>query len=401
MKTASPDYRYQNLGAVYRLIEQFELISRTDLAKLSSFAPASMTGLTKILIDHKFIMERTSQNLPSRGRPAVGLSLSPFHWTLLCLTLSSHKLTLSHCVLNGTPQYQQDYTINDDERAALDSFIAHCVADFIAHYPIDTDKLFAVSVSVVGKISADKTEVVQLGNQSVNCVLHTVLSGYFSQPIFINEHFQLWFMAESALGNLISHDDAIYLQLDTDVNLSVLLKGNLLHQDEHKRMNVDKMMMPRFSGLSDEISDTTNEIERYQLKNQIAFTALTRLIDRYLPNSYTSVQEKIHWFCDCVDQNVSEAEAILEHLCNNLAYMLMNLINLFSTEKVMFNSPLLRIKQALFSRLQDKLQHNLLLNDLNVDLVTSQYDWDSPLIPAVAIKLGIYEGTLLKNQIKL
>lgn len=78
MKMASSDYKYQHIGTVFRLIEQFELISRTDLAKLSGFAPASMTLLTKTLIDHKFILERASQNLPSRGRPAVGLAISPF-----------------------------------------------------------------------------------------------------------------------------------------------------------------------------------------------------------------------------------------------------------------------------------------------------------------------------------
>ncbi|MDP0328130.1 hypothetical protein Q7Z90_04725 [Glaesserella parasuis] len=163
MKITSSDYKYQHLGTVYRLVEQFELISRTDLAKLSGFAPASMTVLTKILIDHKLILERTSQNLPSRGRPAVGLSI----------------------------------------------------------------------------------------------------------------------------------------------------------------------------------------------------------------------------------------------LTDNLAYMLMNLINIFSTEKIMLNSSLLRIKKPLFEQLQTKLQQNLLLNELRIDIVTSQYDWDSPLIPSIAIKLGIYEGCLLKGIVEI
>lgn len=74
------DNKTQHLGTIYRLVEQFELISRTDLAKLSGFAPASITNLTKSLIDHKFILERSVQNNTSRGRPAVGLSVSNFFW---------------------------------------------------------------------------------------------------------------------------------------------------------------------------------------------------------------------------------------------------------------------------------------------------------------------------------
>lgn len=401
MKITSSDYKYQHLGKVYRLIEQFELISRTDLAKLSGFAPASMTMLTKALIDHKFILERTSQNLPSRGRPAVGLSVSPFHWLFLCVTVSPYKLTVSLCELNGKPIQQLDYTFSQTEYPFLAEYILTCVQNFSRHYPTDDEKLLAVSVSVIGKINADKTDITQLAHQHLDCPIVYALQSEFSCPILLNEHFQLWFLAESTLGSLINHDNVIFLQLDDNVNLSVLLKGSLLHQDEHKRMNVDKMIMPRFSALSDEISPELNEVERYQLLNQVTFPALIKLIDKYLPNSLDGSQEKIAWFCECIEQNESNGLMILDHLSDNLAYMLMNLVNIFSTEKIMLNSPLLRIKHLLFEKIHEKLSQNLLLMDLNVDIVTSQYDWDSPIIPAVAIKLGIYEGNLIKNIIEI
>lgn len=394
MKTVALENRCQQLGHVYRLVEQFELISRSDLAKLSGIAPASMTGLTKWLIDHQFIMERSVQNLSTRGRPAVGLSLSPFHHTLLCLTLSEHRLSLFECDLNGQARREQHSLLTPNE---LSQQIVGLVTEFCKQNPILQQTLFAISISVIGKIDHSKTHILQLGQTSINCPIVELLSTYFSQPILLNEHFQLWFLTETTLGNLIRHDDVIYLQLDDDINLSVRLKGALLHQDEHKRMNVDKMLMPRFSALSDEVGSTLSDLERYQLKHQVTFSALIKLIDRYLPNALNDSADKILWFCQAVENNQPNANLILDHLCNNLAYMLMNLINLFSTEKIMLNSPLLRIKQPLFDRLQVTLQKNLLLNELNVDLVTSQYDWNSPLIPSVAIKLGIYDGVLLKN----
>lgn len=394
MKTVALENRCQQLGHVYRLVEQFELISRSDLAKLSGIAPASMTGLTKWLIDHQFIMERSVQNLSTRGRPAVGLSLSPFHHTLLCLTLSEHRLSLFECDLNGQARREQHSLLTPNE---LSQQIVGLVTEFCKQNPILQQTLFAISISVIGKIDHSKTHILQLGQTSINCPIVELLSTYFSQPILLNEHFQLWFLTETTLGNLIRHNDVIYLQLDDDINLSVRLKGALLHQDEHKRMNVDKMLMPRFSALSDEVGSTLSDLERYQLKHQVTFSALIKLIDRYLPNALNDSADKILWFCQAVENNQPNANLILDHLCNNLAYMLMNLINLFSTEKIMLNSPLLRIKQPLFDRLQVTLQKNLLLNELNVDLVTSQYDWNSPLIPSVAIKLGIYDGVLLKN----
>ncbi|AUI65683.1 MULTISPECIES: ROK family protein [Glaesserella] len=401
MKVTSYDYKYQHLGTVYRLIEQFELISRTDLAKLSGFAPASMTVLTKTLIDNKFILERTSQNLPSRGRPAVGLAVSPFYWHYLCLTISTTKLSIYLCDLSGKLIQQCDYAITQEEYSKLDSYILSSVQHFSDQIDIEQKNLFAISISVLGKIDPTRRIITQLGHQTVQCAIVENLATHFSQPILLNEHFQLWFLAESALGSLISNDNVIFLQLDDTVNLSVLLKGSLLHQDEHKRMSVDKMIMPKFSALSDEIAQDINELERYQLANQVTFPALSKLIDRYLPNECEHNQDKIAYFCQQVEQNNPNAMRILAHISDNLAYMLMNLVNIFSTEKIMLNSPLLQIKHPLFEQIQTKLKQNLLLNDLNVDLVTSQYDLDSPIIPSIAIKLGIYEGTLLKEFISI
>lgn len=86
-------------------------------------------------------------------------------------------------------------------------------------------------------------------------------------------------------------------------------------------------------------------------------------------------------------------------ITDNLAYALMNLVNIFSSEKIMLNSPLIKIKEPLFTQISEKLHKNLLQTNLKIDLVTSQYDWNSPLIACSAIKQGIYDGNLIKDRI--
>lgn len=62
-----------NAGRVYKLIDQKGPISRIDLSKESELAPASITKITRELIDAHLIHETTVQEAISRGRPAVGL----------------------------------------------------------------------------------------------------------------------------------------------------------------------------------------------------------------------------------------------------------------------------------------------------------------------------------------
>lgn len=392
------DNKTQHLGTIYRLVEQFELISRTDLAKLSGFAPASITNLTKSLIDHKFILERSVQNNTSRGRPAVGLSVSNFFWQLLCFTVSPEKIEISLCELNGKPIQSKEYPLLETDYPILAEHTLLCLKDFFWHSPLEEHRILAVSVSVIRRINANKTEIIQLGQTELHCPIVTTLQNHFERPILLNEHFQLWLFTESTLGSLISNDNVIFLQLDDSVNLSVLLRGTLLHQQS--KMNVDKMLMPKFSTLSDETTAIDcNDIEKYQLKNQITFSAIIRLIDKYLPNNLEHQNEKIQFLCEQVESNNPEALRILSHISDNLAYVLMNLINIFSTEKIMLNSPLLQIKHKLFEQIQAKLGKNLLI-DNSVDLVSSQYAWNDPLIACSAIKQGIYEGNLIKDIIQ-
>lgn len=394
------DNKTQHLGVIFRLIEQFELISRTDLAKLSGYAPASITNLTKSLIDNKFILERTVQSNSSRGRPAVGLSVSTFFWQLLCFTVSPNQIDITICELNGKPISQKSYPLLAIDYPKLEQYILRCWDDFYWHASFEDERLLAVSVSVVGQINADHSEIAKLGQTPLKCPLVKALQTQFNRPILLNEHFRLWLLTEATVGSLIKDDNVIFLQLDDNVNLSVLLKGALLHKQS--KMNVDKMLMPQFSPLSDKAAPKNcDAIQRYQLNNQITFPAIVRLIDYLLPNSLESDDAKIAFLCEQITQNRSEALEILEHITDNLAYVLMNLINIFSTEKIMLNSPLLRIKNILFDRIRQKLRKNLLIDGLHIDLVTSQYEWNNPLIVCSATKQGIYEGNLIKDIIRL
>lgn len=389
--------KMQHLGKIYRLIEQFELISRTDLAKLSGLAPASITNLTKILIDNHFILERTVQNNLSRGRPSVGLAVSNFFWHLLCLTISPNKIEISLCQLNGTQMYKQNYTISSINYPNLDKYIIQIIENFCQSYKVDNNNLLAVSISVVGKIDNEKDAIIQLGNHHIHCSLTSNIQTFFNCPVLLSEHFKLWLLAESTVGSLISNSNVIFLQLDDTVNLSVLLNGALLHKQS--KMNIDNMLMPKFSSFSDEIFPELDKIHRYQLANQVTFSAIAKLIDKYLPNDLDSNENKIRMFCQKINENEPLALEILEHITDNLSYALMNLINIFSSERIMLNSPLLQIKEPLFSQISTKLHKNLLQQNLNVDLVTSQYDWNSPLIACSAIKQGIYDGNLIKHSI--
>ncbi len=76
-----------NAGSVYKLIDLYEPISRIELSKRSQLAPASITKITRELIEAHLIKETQYQESTSRGRPAIGLVPANEGWQFLSIRL--------------------------------------------------------------------------------------------------------------------------------------------------------------------------------------------------------------------------------------------------------------------------------------------------------------------------
>lgn len=98
-----------NLKLVYRLIDQFGSISRISLAKKAQLAPASITKITRELINAHLIKEVEFPDLGFRGRPITGLEIVSQGWQFLCIRINKDSLILSLYELNNK-LLQEDIT---------------------------------------------------------------------------------------------------------------------------------------------------------------------------------------------------------------------------------------------------------------------------------------------------
>ncbi|MDH3000220.1 hypothetical protein A1D23_08515 [Chelonobacter oris] len=387
----------QHLGAIYRLIEQFELISRIDLSKISGFAPASITNLTRELINSQFVIERAVQNTIVRGRPAVGICLSPFYWHYLAVTLSEKSLDISLCELNG--KLVRHLQVALDKNVTLEAFIGNAIQAFLKKYHEETNHILACSLCILGRI--DKFEKrVYLGSEELNPDLQEALQAGFKFPIIVAEHFSMWTFAESHLGNAINCDNVIFLQFDDAINISVLSEGKMIKNEKQKRMNIDKVSLPKISELSDSIAFDVPEMERHYLYNQVSNKAIYQLVDLLLPNDLPNDESKIRFLCEQAQQGNGEAVRIIHHLADNVSYLLMYLTNIFASEKIMINTRLLSVKDLFLQRLALKLQDALLSDEQQVEIITSKFSWNDPAIASSAIKQKLYNGELFANLVR-
>ena len=200
---------------------------------------------------------------------------------------------------------------------------------------------------------------------------------------------------------MIGCDNVLFLQLDDVINLGVLVQGELLYHKEYKKINIDKLIVPKDNLLQELINIHLPELERYQLTNQITHEAIYQLIDQLYPkNVLANKNDKIQFLCQKANDGDKSAVNILHFIADTLAYVLMNLVNIFSSEKIMFSSSLLSAKEIFLPRLNATLAKNLANTPHQAEVVVSQYQWNSPVVLTSAIKQGIYDGSLLTHLIK-
>ncbi|TCP92230.1 transcriptional regulator of PTS gene [Cricetibacter osteomyelitidis] len=389
--------KVQHLGRVYRLIEQFDLISRIDLSKLSGFVPASITALTRDLIGAQFIMERTSQSTVVRGRPAMGLCISPFYWQTLCATLTEDRLDIVLCDLTDEIFAHQQYTLMQEDFLNLEQIVLNHVLSFAEQNKDKISHLLAFSIAVAGQLDKEK-QTIRLGTHYLNLDLNELFEPYFKVPVIVSEYFKDWVAAESTLGSAINCNDVLFLQLDDVINLSVLLQGQFLQTDKQIRMNINRVNLPKVTPWSEQINQHLSEIEKYEFQHQLTHEAIYQLIDLAFPNNaLENTSQKINFLCTQANENNESAVKILHHLADSLSYVLMNLVNMFSSEKIVISSSLLGAKKIFLERLNKKLNENLLLDELHVEIATSKYPWNSAVVANSAIKQCLYDGSLLAH----
>ncbi|MCW9698086.1 MULTISPECIES: ROK family protein [unclassified Avibacterium] len=389
--------KLQQLGKVYRLIEQFEEISRIDLSKLSHLAPATITSLTRQLINERLIIEKAVRNTENRGRPAIGLCVSPFFWQSLCAVLSEDRFDIFLCELDGTPLAEHSFPLRSEEFAQLDRVLVGYVQAFLEKTKLEPYKVITFSIAVTGELDNEERYVYHLGNRQLTLDLKALFHPYFKMPVMVTDYFQTWLFAESSVGSVIGCDHVLFLQLDERVNLSVLSQGDVLRCNKQPKMNIDKLITPTFNPIQHQLNPHLPETERHQIINQLTHQAIYKLIDLAYPdNQQVNNIEKIHFLCKKAQGNEAKAIDIIHHIADLTAYHLMCLVNMFSSKKVMLNTCLLSAKEIFLARLNQRLS----LYHCNVEVVTSRYKWNSPEVLTAAIKQGIYDGSLLGDLLK-
>ncbi|MDG3087640.1 ROK family protein [Vibrio hannami] len=388
-----------NAGRVYKLIDLYGPISRIDLSKISELAPASITKITRELIDANLVHETVVQEATSRGRPAVGLQTLNEGWQFLSLRLGRGYLSIALHDLGGDVLVDTRIDVHEDDQDDLLARLLHEIDEFFQTYADQLDRVTSIAVTIPGLVDPASGVVLQMPHYNVkNMPLGSAIFEATGLPVFMANDTHAWALAEKLFGNSQKNENSVLFSIHHGLAAGIILDGRLI---QGRNGNIGELghiqVVP-----NGEVCDCGN---KGCLDTVASSKAVRGEVERRLAegeeSSLSSQNITIENICSAAADGDPLAVDVIEKLGHYLGSAISIVINLFNPEIVLIGGVINQAKSVLYPAIQASIKQQCLpIYYEDLEMVESRFYKQATMPGAALIKQAMYDGQLLMKVVE-
>tara|TARA_R110001592_G_scaffold200435_15_gene449301 strand:- start:939 stop:2171 length:1233 start_codon:yes stop_codon:yes gene_type:complete len=386
-----------NSATIYKIIEQYTPISRVKIAKISKLAPASVTKITRQLLENGLISE-VEQQASTGGRRAISLAPNSDMINVITIKLGQKLLSISHYNLSGTHLQSKQIAIPVIKSSELlIDFLISEVAKFITQPHLINNKVSAISITLSGLVDPKKGLVIYTPTYPLtDYPLVEQIEKTFNIPTFIGNHTRCLALAENYFGATRDCQDSVLISVHHGVGSGVIIEnkellgkscnigeiGHIQTNPAGKRCHCGNI-----GCLETEVSDTVI-FEKVKSAIESGEDCALDINTMTIDDIYIAAANQ-----DNLCQSITEQAAT--YLGKNIAI----LVNLLSPEKIVITGKITQAGEVLFSAIENCIKNQTLPNFHNkLQITATQLKPDLTIAAFALIKQAIYEGDLLQKM---
>lgn len=382
-----------NYAMIYRLIVQQSPISRIQLADISQLAPASITKITRQLLNTKLIKEVDIQQ-STGGRPAVSIVAKFDYYQAISIQLSRSHVMIELYNLGAKTLASKRFPLNDFSQQQTQNYLISLIELFCLEQQKKIKNLIAISVVMPGVIDSVKGIVRYTPHIDVNnWALAEILTEKFSVPIFIGNDVQSLALAESYFGTTLSVDDSILVRVHRGIGSGVIINQQLLMNHNQSACEVGHIQV-------NQLGERCHCGNFGCLENQVINVEIEKrarlLLEQGYKSKLTPSKCDILTICQLANQGDELAEKLIRSAGEHLGRAVAIMVNIFNPQCIVLAGELTKspeillnaVNNALNSQSLKQLRENLLLKCSSLD--------DRSAIGAFAlVQQALFDGSLL------
>jgi N-acetylglucosamine repressor len=382
-----------NSAAIYRLIDRQGPISRVKIAELSQLAPASVTKITRQLIEHGLIEESDAQ-ASTGGRRAISLTTVKPAFQFVSAKLGRGYLALSLYDLEGLELASYITDVTALEQQAVIELLFSEITAFIERNQELCTKLISIALTLPGLINPESGTVIYTPMYQIRDLpLGRMLKEHFKLPCYVCNDTRSLALAEHFFGHSRDCEDSILISVRQGTGAGMITKGKVFVG--HNR-NVGEIGHIQVEPLGKRCHCGNFGCLETIASNEAIINRVKELIDRGYPSILKDRELTIEEICK-VARNDELARSVLENVGEHLGRAVAITVNMFNPEKVLIAGEITAADEILFPAIRRCVESQS-LPTFHLDLPIEKAKFQNqPTIGGFAlIKRALIEGNLLQ-----
>ncbi|OCH44832.1 DNA-binding transcriptional regulator NagC [Vibrio cyclitrophicus] len=388
-----------NSAAVYRLIDQQGPISRIQVADVSQLAPASVTKITRQLLERGLIKE-VAQQASTGGRRAISLTteVEPFH--SVAVRLGRDYIQISLHDLGGRELAFQQQDLNYSDQSDLTQGLVNSLKAFIAEHQPKIDQLVAIGVTLPGLVNPTTGVVEYMPNTDIdNLALSDIIRDTFHVACFVGNDVRGMALAEHYFGASKDSQDSILVSVHRGTGAGIIVNGQVFLG--HNR-NVGEIGHIQIDPLGEQCQCGNFGCLETVAANPAIVERVQKLIKQGYESSLTELEHiTIQDVCDHAINGDELAKQSLVRVGNQLGKAIAMTINLFNPQKVIIAGDITKAQEIVFPAIKRNVENqSLTAFHSGLPIVASQIDKHPTMGAFAMIKRAMLNGVLLQKLLE-
>ncbi|MEZ9905563.1 ROK family protein [Vibrio breoganii] len=385
-----------NSAAVYRLIDQQGPISRIQIAELSHLAPASVTKITRQLLECNLVQE-VAQQASTGGRRAISLTTQVTQFHSIAVRVGRDYIQLSLHDLSGEILAQSESAIQYSDQEQLVGQIFDKIKLFKASNEGISHNLIAIGVILPGLVNPDVGVVQYMPNTKIdNLPLAKILKDEFKTECFVGNDIRGMALAEHYFGATRDCKDSILISVHRGTGSGIMAGGQVFLGSNR---NVGEIGHIQVDPLGEQCQcGNFGCLETIAANPAIIKGVKARLAQGYNSTLADEPQLTINAICKHALSGDALATQSIVRVGDQLGKAAAIVINLFNPQKIVIAGDITKAKEVLFPAIQRNVNsQSLTAFHKDLPIVSSELE-QYPTMGAFAIvKRAMLNGILLQK----
>ncbi|WP_147196252.1 N-acetylglucosamine repressor [Pantoea sp. MBD-2R] len=387
-----------NSAAVYRLIDQQGPISRIKIAELSQLAPASVTKITRQLIERGLIKE-VDQQASTGGRRAISIITETRGFNTIGIRLGRNDATLSLFDLSGKSLAQDDYPLPERTQETLENALFSAIARFIEQHQRKIRELIAISVILPGLVDPDNGVIRYMPHIHVHhWPLVANLQQRFNVTSFVGHDIRSLALAEHYFGASRDCADSILVRVHRGTGAGIIANGHIFLGSNG---NVGELGHIQVDPLGERCHCGNFGCLETIAANGAIENRVRQLLTRGYPSILSMDDCQIAKICKAANRGDALAAEVIEYVGRHLGKAIAIAINLFNPQKVVVAGEITEADKILLPAIQGCINTQVLKAfRKNLPVVRSEIDHRSAIGAFALAKRAMLNGILLQHLLE-